>query len=128
MVGAQSAPPHPMNSTPQYLTVLPGSVLLSLKIQPRSSKNAIAGPLGQELRVTLTSPPVDNAANQSLVRFLADQLNCPRNRIEIIRGHHSRHKQVRISGIPAQTVLRLLLPSSADVPREEPRKPHPRSA
>jgi uncharacterized protein len=117
-----------MNSTPEYLTVQPGFVLLSLKVQPRSSKNAIAGPLGQELRVTLTSPPVDNAANQDLVRFLADQLNCPRNRIEIVRGQHSRHKQVRITGIPAQTVLQLLVPSPGDILREEPRNPRPRSA
>jgi uncharacterized protein (TIGR00251 family) len=84
-------------------------VLLSIKVQPRASSNAIGEPLGSELRVKVTAPPVDAAANEAVLRFLADCLDCPRNRIELIKGHKSRHKVIRVSGIPSQTIVSKLL-------------------
>lgn len=95
-------------TTPAFLQVRPDGVLLCIKLQPRASANAVGEPLGNELRVKVTAPPVDAAANEALIRLLADTLDCPRGRLELIRGHTSRHKVVRISGLEPAVVLRQL--------------------
>jgi len=79
-------------------------VLLSIKLQPRSSANEIGEPLGNELRIKVTAPPVDGSANEALVRLLADALGCPRNRVELLRGHGSRHKTVKLHGFSVSEV------------------------
>ncbi len=91
-------------SLPSYLRPQTDGVLLSLKLQPRASRNEIGDVLGQELRVKVTAPPVDAAANDALVRFLAKALDCPRNHVELLRGHTSRHKTVKIYGLAAEEV------------------------
>ena len=90
---------------PGYLTVQPEGVSLAIKLQPRASANEIGEPLGNELRVKVTAPPVDAAANEALVRLLAEALDCPRGKVELIRGHTSRHKIVKLHGISAAQVL-----------------------
>ncbi len=90
---------------PSFLTVQPDGVLLSIKLQPRASANQIGEPLGNELRIKVTAPPVDAAANEALVRFLADSLDCPRNRVQLLRGQTSRHKTVKILGFAPEEVL-----------------------
>jgi uncharacterized protein (TIGR00251 family) len=92
-------------ANPAFVRPQPNGVLLSVKVQPRASLNEIGDVLGEELRVKVTAPPVDAAANEALVRFLADTLDCPRNRVDIIRGHKSRHKVVSIAGLSAEEVL-----------------------
>lgn len=87
---------------PSFLSVQPDGVLLAVKLQPRASANEIGEPLGSELRIKVTAPPVDAAANEALVRLLADHLDCPRNRVELVRGHTSRHKLVKIYGASAE--------------------------
>jgi uncharacterized protein (TIGR00251 family) len=91
-------------ATPGFLREQPDGVLITIKLQPRASANAIGEPLGTELRVKVTAPPVDAAANEALVRLLADVLDCPRNRIDLVRGHTSRHKTVKIYGLSAETI------------------------
>ena len=54
-----------------------GGTLLSVKLQPRASRNEIGEPLGDELKIKVTAPPVDSAANQALIEFLAETLKCP---------------------------------------------------
>src|SRR5215831_18425243 len=88
-------------SLPPYLKVQPDGVLLSVKVQPRASKNEIGGALGEELRIKVTAPPVDAAANEALVRLVAERLDCPRGRVELIRGHTSRHKVLKLHGLEA---------------------------
>ena len=79
--------------------------MLSLKVQPRASRNEIGAALGDELRVKVTAPPVDDAANEAVVRFLAEALDCPRSHVELVRGQTSRHKLVRLHGLSAEAVL-----------------------
>jgi len=79
--------------------------LLSVKLQPRSSANRILGAQGDELRIKVTAPPVDSAANEALVKFLSKTLDCPRGSVEIAKGHTSRHKAIRLHGLTARTVL-----------------------
>ena len=84
---------------PNFIRVQPDGVLLSIKLQPRASVNEIGDVLGDELRVKVTAPPVDAAANEALVRLLAKALDCPRNRVELVRGNTSRHKVVKVYGV-----------------------------
>src|SRR5437764_9760984 len=92
-------------SNPSFLRVDADGVRLSLKVQPRASANEIGKLLGNELRIKVTAPPADSAANEAVIRLLAERLDCPRNRIELIRGTKSRHKVLRLYGISAETVL-----------------------
>lgn len=97
-------------STPAFLRAQSDGTLMSIKLQPRASANEIGEPLGAELRIKVTAPPVDAAANEALVRLLADKLDCPRNRVELIRGQTSRHKVVKLYGLTPETVLARLQP------------------
>lgn len=87
-------------------------VLLSVKAQPRASKNEISEPIGDELKIRLTAPPVDAAANEALIELLAETLDCPRNRIELVRGHKSRHKILKLHGLTPEAVLEAISKSS----------------
>ena len=89
---------------PAYLKSQADGVLLAVKLQPRASKNEIGEALGEELRIKVTAPPVDAAANEALVRLLAETLDCPRGKVELIRGHTSRHKTIKLHGLDAATV------------------------
>ena len=95
-------------ATPAFLRVQAGGLLLSIKLQPRASANEIVGPLGAELRIKVTAPPVDAAANEALLKLLLERLDCARNRVELVRGHKSRHKIVKLHGIAPEAVLRKL--------------------
>ena len=95
---------------PGFLHSQPDGILLAVKLQPRASANRIGEPLGNELRIAVTAPPVEAAANEALVRLLADELDCSRSRIQIVRGHTSRHKLLKIYGVPAEALLAKLIP------------------
>ena len=88
-----------------FLRAHADGVLLSVKLQPRASKNEIGTPLGGELKIKVTAPPVDAAANEALVKFLAEKLDCPRGKVELIRGHTSRHKTILLHGFKPENVL-----------------------
>jgi uncharacterized protein (TIGR00251 family) len=90
---------------PPFLRAQSDGVLLSVKLQPRASANEIGEALGSELRIKVTAPPVDAAANEALLKLLAQQLHCPRNRVDIVRGHTSRHKAVKLYGLTAEDVV-----------------------
>ena len=74
-----------------FLRETSGGTLLSVKLQPRASKNEIGTPLGDELKIKVTAPPVDAAANQAL--------------IELIRGQTSRHKTIKLHGFTPEEVV-----------------------
>jgi uncharacterized protein (TIGR00251 family) len=93
---------------PNFLRVQPDGVLLAIKLQPRASANEIGEPLGNELRIKVTAPPVDAAANEALVRLLAETLDCPRGKIELVRGHTSRHKTVKVYGLKPENAVAAL--------------------
>ena len=95
-------------ATLPYLRVQADGILLAVKVQPRASSNEIGEALGNELRIRVTAPPVDAAANRALVDFLAEVLDCGRNRVELVRGQASRHKLIRLHGFDeAEVVSRL---------------------
>jgi hypothetical protein len=60
------------------------------------------------LKIRLTAPPVDGAANEALVKFLSETLSLSKSSVEIVSGHTSREKRVKISGKSEAEVIRLL--------------------
>lgn len=84
------------------------SVTLSVRIQPRASKNEILHRENGGLKIRLTAPPVDGAANEALIRFLSDIFSAPKSQIEIVSGHTSRDKIVRIHGKSEADAKRVL--------------------
>lgn len=92
-----------MNAAPHLRAVADG-VQLSIKVQPRASRTEACGLLGDELRVRVTAPPVDDAANEAILEWLADVLKCPRGAVRIVRGRTSRHKVVEITGVTVERV------------------------
>ncbi len=89
-----------------FLKEIVGGTLLAVKLQPRASKNEIGEPLGDELKIKVTAPPVDAAANQALIELLAEKLGCSRGKVELIRGHTSRHKTLMLHGFKPEEVRR----------------------
>lgn len=85
----------------------PEGTFLAVKLQPRASRNAIQGLHGEELKIAVTAPPVDSAANQALLEFLAGKLNLSRSSVQLVRGQASRHKTIFIA-LRANEVTRLL--------------------
>ena len=84
--------------------------ILKVYLYPKSSKNEIVGPYRDGIKIKVTAPPVEGKANQALIRFLAGELSVSPSRIEILKGHHSREKTVRISGI-SDSGMKKLRPS-----------------
>lgn len=71
---------------------------------PRASKNQIAGVEGDAVKIRLNAPPVEGKANDALIEFLADMLDLSRSQIEIMTGHTSRHKVVRVRGATGKLI------------------------
>ncbi|MBM3838630.1 MAG: DUF167 domain-containing protein [Verrucomicrobia bacterium] len=87
-----------------FLRLHPDGTCLAVKVQPRAPKNEIGETMGSELKIKITAPPVDDAANEALLRFLADQLDCPRSAVQLVQGHKSHHKVVFVRGMDASTI------------------------
>ncbi len=85
--------------TPPWLSLHGGAVHVSIRLQPRASRTEIAGSGGDSLRIRVAAPPVDGAANDALVRFLASRTGMPRSAIRLVRGRASRQKIVAIEGL-----------------------------
>jgi uncharacterized protein (TIGR00251 family) len=85
-----------------FITSSNDSLILSVYVQPRASKNQICGIQGEELKIRLTSPPVDGAANKLCREFVAELFDVSKSSVEIISGETSRHKRLRISAKAAQ--------------------------
>ena len=77
-----------------YIKENNSGVTLKIFIQPRSSKNMIAGLHADALKIKLTAPPVDGAANKMCIQYLAKCLKVPKSSIEILSGHKSRTKRL----------------------------------
>ena len=81
-----------------------GGATFAVKVHPRAKKDAVAGELGDALKVCLTAPPVEGKANEACVRFFAELLQVPRSSVTIAAGETSRNKVVRVQGLTAAQV------------------------
>ncbi len=97
---------------PSFLQVHEGGVYLAVRLQPRASRNEIDQAVGNELKIKVTAPPVDSAANEALLQLLKKKLDLPRSALQLVRGQTSRHKTIFISGLSvAEVQARLFAPS-----------------
>jgi uncharacterized protein (TIGR00251 family) len=85
-----------------------GTVSFPVRVQPRASRDEIAGTLDGALKIRLRAPAVENRANEALAAFLADVLKRPKSAVRILSGEHGRNKRVEISGVTRQQILDLL--------------------
>jgi len=81
-----------------------GAVTFEVKVQARARKDAIAGVLGDALKLCLTAPPVNGKANEACIRFFASVLKVPRSSVTITCGHASRRKVIRVAGLTADEI------------------------
>ena len=86
-----------------------GAAVFSVRVQPRASKDELAGEMNGALRVRLQSPAVENRANDALIEFLAGLLKTPKSAVRIFSGDRSRIKRIEIRGVNAQQIHTLLL-------------------
>jgi uncharacterized protein (TIGR00251 family) len=84
------------------------SIVLFVYVVPRSSKTEVSGLYGDYLKIKLKSPPVDNVANEELIRFLSDKLKVPKSNIEIVSGHKQKKKTISINNCKAIIIDNLL--------------------
>jgi len=85
-----------------------GTVSFAVRVQPRASKNEIAGVMGGALKIRLQAPALENRANEALVEFLAHLLKTPKAAVRILSGDRSRTKRIEIRGVTKQQVLGIL--------------------
>ena len=86
-----------------------GTVIFSVRVQPRASKDEVAGEMGGALKMRLRAPAVEDRANEALVEFLAQLLKTPRSAVRILSGERSRKKRIEIHGVTRQQILALLV-------------------
>ena len=87
-----------------------GGTSFKVRVAPRASREAVLGVHDGALKVSLTAPPVEGAANDALVRMLAKALGVPRRAISVLHGEHGRLKTVRVESVGAQAVRIALTP------------------
>jgi uncharacterized protein (TIGR00251 family) len=78
-----------------------GNLTLKVRVVPRASRSEIVGEHDGALRVRVAAPPVDGAANEELARLLSAAFDVPRSAVEILAGHGSKSKTVRMHGARA---------------------------
>ena len=91
-----------------HIQTVPQGLSIPVRVAPRAAQNQVAGAVGGVLKVRLTAPPVEGAANKALVKFLAKTLGLPRRQISLLSGHKARSKRLLIQGLqPAELLKRL---------------------
>lgn len=85
-------------------------IILSLYIQPKSSRTRIIGMHGEELKIQISAPPVDGKANQALIKFFSKQLKVSKKQIHLLSGHQSRHKRILIEDCTEEQIEKIILP------------------
>jgi uncharacterized protein len=85
-----------------------GALIFPVRVQPRASKDEIAGVMGGALKVRLRTPALEGRANEALCEFLAQLLKTPKAAVRILSGHHSRSKRVEVRGVTELQILSLV--------------------
>lgn len=78
------------------LTLTATAVRIAVRVQPRAGRDRVVGAHGGALKVQVTAPPVEGAANQAVVTLLAEWLGVPRRSVAVLRGHATRDKLIEV--------------------------------
>ena len=92
-----------------------GVITFAVRVHPRAKKNGITGTIGDALKLSLTTPPVEGRANQACIEFFAKLFKVPRSSVTIAAGETSRNKLIRVVGINPDQVVRRLHEDSPDL-------------
>jgi uncharacterized protein (TIGR00251 family) len=84
---------------------LPDGVVISVKVQPRSSRNRIVKDANGYFKAYLNAPPVDGAANQACLALFSEMLRVPKSSVSLLSGHKSRNKAIKILGVSSEKLL-----------------------
>ncbi len=87
-----------------YLKRHPDGITFKVRVQPRAKKNTVVGLLGDALKIKLTAPPVDGAANTMCLKFLAGLLDVPKSALEIVSGQTGREKMIRLTDLKHEDI------------------------
>lgn len=79
--------------------------VLTVHVQPKASRTECVGLHGEALKIRVAAPPVEGAANEELIRFVAHSLAVPASAVRIESGMSGRHKRVMIKGVTKEQVL-----------------------
>lgn len=91
---------------PIYIRETTQGVTLHIRLQPRASRDEIVSDAdAEQLKVRITAPPVDSAANKALLKFIAKSLGLAPRAVSLIRGDKNRSKVLLITGTDAASVL-----------------------
>lgn len=82
----------------------PSGVSFAVRVHPRAKKNGITGEIGDALKLSLTTPPIEGRANEACIEFFAKLLRVPRSSVTIASGQSSRNKVIRVAGVTAKYV------------------------
>ncbi len=88
-------------------------VTIAVQVIPRARRSEVVGPHGDVLKIRLAAPPVEGAANDALIAFLAAALGLRKRDVSLVGGLRSRRKLIHLQGVDAQAVAARLLPGSA---------------
>jgi uncharacterized protein (TIGR00251 family) len=88
----------------------PSVVRFDVRVQPRASRSEVAGAYGAAVKIRLSAPAVEGAANKALIVFLARRLGVSKSAVTIAAGQRSRSKTVQLEGVRAVDVRAAMLP------------------
>jgi uncharacterized protein (TIGR00251 family) len=81
----------------KFITWQDNDLLLAIQLQPRAAKNEFINNQADQIKIRITAPPVDNEANEQLIKFIAKEFGVPQAKVTIEKGLHSRKKLLRIN-------------------------------
>ena len=93
---------------PYGITERDGGVMIDIAVKPRSSREGVGPVHADRLVVAVNAPPVDGKANEAVVRVLAATFGIARSSVSIVRGETGRKKTVRLAGVTAAAVTRII--------------------
>lgn len=77
-------------------------------VQPRAARTEVAGRHGGLMKIRLAAPPVEGAANEELVRFVAEKLGVAKTAVRLVTGHNGRRKTLEVTGVTSTQLVTLL--------------------
>lgn len=83
-------------------------VVIRVRVQPRASKNGLAGEMEGAIKVRLTAPPVDGAANEACCKYFAELFDIAKSNVSLVSGHTGRNKLIRLEGVDEATARAVL--------------------
>ena len=97
-----------MNARPDCIRAVEGAVEIFVKVVPGASRDRIAGPLGDALKIQVAAPPEKGKANKAVVALIADALGVNPKDVAVAGGYTSPRKTIRVEGVTIQQACEAL--------------------